>query len=249
MPIHDWKRAPAGLFHHFHQRWTGELCDGLNSGVLPAGFFALIEQKAIGLEPDILALSSQAPPDPSNGHSSGIAVATTPPKARFVTRLTDRESYTRKANRVAIRNSFGELVAIIELVSPGNKDGKHAIRAFIEKVTEFLARGINVLIIDLFPPTPRDPQGIHKAIWDEIRDEPFELPADKSLTVAAYEADPSYTAYVEPVGVGDVLPPMPIFLDPGRYVLAPLEETYMRTWEKCPREMRERVENPPHGVS
>jgi hypothetical protein len=23
-------------------------------------------------------------------------------------------------------------------------------------------------VLDLFPPGPRDPQGIHKAIWDEI---------------------------------------------------------------------------------
>src|SRR5437868_5309753 len=108
MPIHDWKRAPAGLFHHFHQRWTGELCDGLNAGVLPVGYFALIEQKAIGLEPDILTLGTRSGPNPPNGKSGGIAVTTSPPKTRFVTRLSDRESYARKANRIAVRTSMGE---------------------------------------------------------------------------------------------------------------------------------------------
>ena len=56
----------------------------------------------------------------------------------------------------------------------------------MNKAIEFLDRGVNLLLIDLFPPTSRNPQGIHKVIWDEIREEPFELPADKRLTVVAY---------------------------------------------------------------
>jgi hypothetical protein len=35
MPIHDWTRVDAGLFHDFHQSWTVALCNALNSGVLP----------------------------------------------------------------------------------------------------------------------------------------------------------------------------------------------------------------------
>ena len=53
---------------------------------------------------------------------------------------------------------------------------------------EFLRHGIHLLVIDLFPPTPRDPYGIHKAIWDEFEEQPFELPADKPLVLAAYVA-------------------------------------------------------------
>ena len=37
MPIHDWKRVDANLFHHFHQMWTGRICDALNDSVLPKG--------------------------------------------------------------------------------------------------------------------------------------------------------------------------------------------------------------------
>ena len=238
MPIHDWKSAPPGLFHHFHQSWTVELCDRLNDGILPEGFFALIEQKAIGREPDVMTLALR-PTGPRP--DSGIAVATTPPKALHIARLTDRESYARRANRVAIRNTDGERTTVLELVSPGNKSGKVAIRAFIDKATAFLARGVNLLIIDLFPPTSRDPQGIYKAIWDEICEEPFELPTAKPYTISAFEAEPIYAAYVECVGIGDAIPPMPVFLDPGQYVLAPLEEAYQHSWEKCPREMKDLV--------
>jgi hypothetical protein len=33
---------------------------------------------------------------------------------------------------------------------------------------EAIYRGYHLLIIDLFPPGPRDPHGIHEAIWSEI---------------------------------------------------------------------------------
>jgi hypothetical protein len=98
------------------------------------------------------------------------------------------------------------------------------------------------LVIDLFPPSVRDPQGIHKAIWDEIEDQKFELPPDKPLTLAAYVADVPKTAYVEPVGVGDVLPDMPAYLDVDSFVPVPLEATYQTTWASCPEDMREAVE-------
>jgi hypothetical protein len=49
--------------------------------------------------------------------------------------------------------------------------------------------GDTLVIIDLFPPTPRDPEGIHQALWDELVGVPFEpRPADKPLTVAGYDA-------------------------------------------------------------
>ena len=47
-----------------------------------------------------------------------------------------------------------------------------------------------------------------------------------------------------PVGVGDPLPPLPIFLDNGMYVPAPLETTYQATSDQCPPPVHEVVENP-----
>ena len=98
-------------------------------------------------------------------------------------------------------------------------------------------------MIDLFPPSVRDPQGIHKAIWDRVEDRPFELPEDKRLTLVAYVADAVRTAYVEPTGVGDVLPDMPAYLSPDSHVPVPLESTYQSTWLSCPHDMRNAVEH------
>ena len=56
MPIHDWSRKPVGLFHHFHQQWVGSICNALNAGRLPKGFYALLEQHAAGVIPDVVTL-------------------------------------------------------------------------------------------------------------------------------------------------------------------------------------------------
>ena len=124
-------------------------------------------------------------------------------------------------------------------MSPGNKDSRHAVKSFVRKAVEFLHAGIHLLIVDLFPPSRRDPQGIHKLIWDRIKDEDFELPAGKPLTLAAYAAGTALEAYVEPVGVGDALPDMPIFLTADRYVPCPLEATYQASWDVFPAALRE----------
>jgi hypothetical protein len=232
MPVHDWTRVTAGIFHHFHHGWTAALSNAFNAGLLPPGYYALSEQVAGGPIPDVLTFQ-HGPLSASRPNGNGNAAVMTPPRTRFV-RMAEPEQYAAKANRITIRHPLGQVVAVLEIVSPGNKESRHALRAFVDKSAEFLRQGIHLLVIDLFPPTPRDPQGIHKAIWDEIRDEPFELPADKPLTLVAYAAMPVKTAYIEPVAVGEVLPEMPLFLGPDRYVAVPLEATYASTWVACP---------------
>ena len=56
MPIHDWSRIPAGIFHHFHQHWTIEITSVLNRVALPKGLAAMIEQRAGPKEADVLTV-------------------------------------------------------------------------------------------------------------------------------------------------------------------------------------------------
>jgi Protein of unknown function (DUF4058) len=243
MPIHDWTRVDAGLFHHFHQRWISALCDALNTGGLPPGYFALAEQTIRGPIPDVLALRlSPGTGGPSNG-VAGLAVATAPPRARVINQ-TEADLYARKANRITVRHRHGGVIAVVEIVSPGTKSSRAELRAFVEKSANLIQQGIHLLVIDLFPPSKRDPQGIHKAIWDEFQEEDLELPPDKPLTLAAYAAGAVKTAYVEPVGVGDLLPAMPLFLEPEVYVPAPLEATYQTTWDVFPAPLKQLLEAP-----
>jgi hypothetical protein len=211
-------------------------------GRLPKGYFALVElREASGTVPDVLTLHRQLRSGERPEPRGGLAVASAPPRARFVSRATDEDVYAARANRVVVRESRGEVVSVIEIVSPGNKVSRYAVRSFAGKAVDLLRQGVNLLVIDLFPATPRDPQGMHKVIWDEVMEEPFELPPDKPLTLASYSAGPPKTAYVEPVAVGDALPDRPAFLDPDTYVPVPLEETYQATWAACPEEFKEAV--------
>jgi hypothetical protein len=238
MPIHDWTRVEAGDFHHFHQRWVGAIGDALNGGLLPPGYMAMVEQVTGRPIPDVVTLRTR---EPEEGSEGGIAVATAPPTARVIARL-DSVIYARRADHVVIRHGRGKVIAIIEIVSPGNKSSRAALRSFVEKAADILNQGVNLLVVDLFPPTPRDPQGIHKAIWDELGDEPFETLPGKPLIVASYIGGDIPTAYVESVGVGDALPSMPIFLSETRYIPAPLEATYGEAWAVFPTMLKQLIE-------
>ncbi len=132
---------------------------------------------------------------------------------------------------------------MIEVVSPGNMDSNHAISSFVAEAVDFIRNGIHFLVIDPFPPTPRDPSGIAQAIWDQLAGEPLATrPAGKPLTVAAFDAGEPLTAYVDTVAVGDPLPDAPLFLAPGWYVNVPLEQTYRASWDVTPRPIHDLLE-------
>ena len=94
-----------------------------------------------------------------------------------------------------------------------------------------------------WPPGPYDPQGLHGALRKFRGDpEPYDLPADEPLTLAAYETGGSYVAYVEHVAQGAPLPEMPLFFRRGRYINVPLERTYAAAYEGMPAFWRDVLE-------
>jgi hypothetical protein len=142
-----------------------------------------------------------------------------------------------------IRHSSGDrIVAIIEIMSPGNKSGRAALESVLDKMISALQAGVHVLAIDLFPPGPFDQEGVHGLLWNALSAKQFVLPPGKRLTLAAYLAGGRLRAFVEPIAVGAPLPDMPLFLDPGHYVNVPLEATYQRAWEGVPRRWRDVIE-------
>jgi hypothetical protein len=243
MPIHDWTRVDSGLFHAFHQGWIISLSNALNAGRLPPGFFALPEQNIRGPIPDVLALKLAPGSKESDDEAGGLAVAKAPPRARVV-RRTESDLYAEKADRLTVRHRHGRIVAVLEIVSPGNKGSRAEFRAFVEKSADLIRQGVHLVIIDLFPPGKRDPLGVHKAIWDEFFEEDFDLPPGKPLTLASYTAGGEKVAYVESVGVGDQLPDMPLFLSQDFYIQVPLEDTYQTTWNVFPAPLKGLLEPP-----
>jgi hypothetical protein len=223
MPIHDWSRVSSGTFHNFHLGWIVALRDALNAGGLPPDYFAMAEQ-VVG-RPDATATVLR-------------------PQIRFLLEA-EEERYSRLATHLAIHHGLGQVVAILEIVSPGNKSSRHALRSFTDKAVDLIRQGVNLLVIDLLPPGPRDPQGIHPLIWNEIGDGPFVLPPEKPLTLVAYRCGtPQTVAYIDPVAVGDRLPEMPLFLYDERYVQPPLEPTYQAAWDVLPLPIKRLFDGP-----
>jgi hypothetical protein len=235
MPIHDWTRVDPGIFHDFHHEWISSIKRALNSGLLPPDHYALAEQSAGGLGPDVLTLQVPDSPGgatPASGH--GIALASTPPQV-FHRERTELDRYATKAKAVVIHHtSDHRVVAVVEIVSPGNKSSRHGVRAFVDKAIELLQGGVHLSIVDVFPPGPRDPHGIHRVLWEELTDCTFTLPPDRRLSVAAYMGGPCPEAFVEPATVGERVPQIPLFLAPETYIWVPLEATYQTAWEAVP---------------
>ncbi|HWG44391.1 MAG TPA: DUF4058 family protein [Gemmataceae bacterium] len=247
MPVHDWSRVNAGTFHHFHTLWMPAISNALNSGVLPPDYYAMAEQIAGPFGPDVLTLQTDSDngtngASGTNNHSGSIALATAAPKVAY-TAETEMDEYVLKQRTLVIRHSSDDrIIALVEIVSPGNKASRHALRSFVEKATAALYRGYHLLILDLQPPGPRDPQGIHGVIWAEISDSRYTAPANKALTLAAYSAGHIKRAFVQPLTVGDVLPDMPLFLEPEVYVNVPLEAAYRDAYRGVPARWRRVLE-------
>jgi hypothetical protein len=245
MPMHDWTRIPSGIYHDFHGGWIYAIRGALNSGLLPKGYYALAEQVMRTIGPDVLTLHNPAANGTTNGaphgtanEPGGVATATALPQAQ-IEETADR--IVPPANRqLSIRHvSDHQMVAMIELVSPGNKASTSEFESFVSKARMVLNEGIHLIVIDPFPPTKRDPNGVHAAIWDAMTGKPFTQPAGKPLTlVSYYSGEEEITAHVDPIVVGAVLPDKPLFLNADYHVNVPLEATYMAAWQTFPAEWR-----------
>src|SRR5437016_5994167 len=75
------------------------------------------------------------------------------------------ETALPRRRSLAIRHVSGHrLVALIEIISPANKDRTRHVEDFVAKALAALELGVHLLLVDLFPPGPFDPSGLHGAL-------------------------------------------------------------------------------------
>jgi hypothetical protein len=241
MPVHDWNRVDAATFHAFHTAWITHLSETLNGGVLPDGYYAMPEQHAGRWIADVLTLQTQLARPQSRRDDVGVAVADAPPQVRQ--RLISPPSARAARRTLAVRHVSGhQIIALIDVVSPANKDRATHVRDFIDKAESALALGIHVLMVDLFAPGPFDPIGMHGALRERLVDEPSPSLEGEPLTLASYLSGPQPEAYLEHLSVGLPLPPIPLFLNPDRCVSVPLESTYALAFRGLPAVWRQVLE-------
>ena len=206
MPMHDWTRVTPNQYHTFHFAWLASLLRALNTGLLPPEYEAMADYSIPPYVPDVVTLAAK--PRPRQAAPAGGGAAVAPPVATLTADEVVKKRRPAGRRRVAVRQADGgRMVAVIEVVSPGNKAKRAEFDDLVGKSVQLLLHGVHVLLIDPLPPSARDPHGLHAAVWKELTGKRSEPPAGKPLTLASYAArgGDRYTAHVEPTAVGDPL--------------------------------------------
>jgi len=225
MPLLDHFRPPVSeleQWNSFHSNWATRIADRLTE-LIPHEFRVHENLKlGGGVEIDVAAVRSAPGMNGTTSphHSLWQPFAATIIPATFPDRF-----------EVLVFRQFGgrQLVAAIELVSPGNKDRDETREAFAMKVASYLHEGVSVLIVDVV--TERR-ANLHDEIVRMMR-MPTELclPPDQPLYAASYrpvirENRAEIDIWVSSFSVGDPLPTMPLRLIADYFVPVELEATY-----------------------
>src|SRR5690348_8059179 len=118
MPVHDWTRVSAGVFHDFHCTWIPLVKIRLNDGLLPNGYYAQVEQAAGDVTTDILTLQTDGQPDDAARDNAlgeegvpdgGIAVSVAPPQVAITASL-ESAHYASRARHLTVRHSSDDRV-------------------------------------------------------------------------------------------------------------------------------------------
>ena len=245
MPIHDWTRVDAGIYHGFHLSWIAEIKKVMNAGLLPPEFYAGAEQYSDGKNADVLALhrspaGSTAPIQPT----TPTAVLTLPADTA---RRTARKpkSPAQKQRRVVVRHVSGHrVVAHIEIVSPRNKDRRASAEEFIFKGREAIDAGVHLVVLDLFAPTRAARRGLAPGIWRKYDPVAVVAPPGQPLCLASVCASARPEGFFKFLAVGEELPSFPLFLTDALSVNLPLADTYAAAFAGSPPYLRELLSAP-----
>jgi hypothetical protein len=228
-PLHKWES--------FHSRWANAIADALDRE-LPSRFFAEV-QTHLGaqVEADVAEFEKADNPEgeqSTNGTTGVVAVrAYSPPAATMILPAffpDDFEVQVRDATQDA------RLVAVIELVSPRNKDRPAARRLFAAKCASYLQRGVGVIAVDIV--TTRQANMHDELVRVMELDRKFMMAPEALLAALAYR--PARREDVNEIDVwnvaltvGGTLPVLPLALLGHGAIPLDLEATYTEARQRA----------------
>lgn len=128
---------PRAAWQSFHHRWAGAIADHLDA-TLPAGLFARVE---VNLGTEVAADVAEFE-EPGAGPSE-FGYDPAPQTSWPVTYPDDA------AVEVRTEVDGGRLLAVVELVSPSNKDRPASRAAFVAKCAGYLQGGVGLVVADV----------------------------------------------------------------------------------------------------
>ncbi|HEX4610170.1 MAG TPA: DUF4058 family protein [Urbifossiella sp.] len=223
MPLHDWTDRPG--WEGLHIFWMTEIARALRSE-LPPGYRAVIGSSplvavgAVPVKPDVAVTNGTAAYPLTNPTSS--APAPEPDVEVAVAMLEEDTSVQVEQD--------GRLVAVVELVSPRNKDRPTAREQYAARYLGYLRGGVHVLLADVHrrPIGFSFPQLIAASLGQQ-------LPATAAPSAVSYRVGaPAATGgrmlgvWQHPLALGQPLPTLPLALRGETFVMIDLESTYSR---------------------
>jgi hypothetical protein len=238
MPLFDHFHPPLYPHHHwesFHSNWATRIADAIAAVVPPE--FQVEEHTHAGpaFEIDVATYEGTTPP-PGTSSSPALAVREAPAYAPPVPDDTIPAVFPDTFEVRVFSTAAGlTLVAVVELVSPGNKDRPEQRRAFAAKCASYLAQGVSLIMIDVV--TNRH-ANLHNDLMRLMEAAPdHDFPGDVPLYAVAYRPvrrpdGEAIDLWRRPLAVGAPLPTLPLRLTGDQFVPVDFEATYQ---EACRR--------------
>jgi hypothetical protein len=221
----------------FHSRWANAIADALDR-TLPKRFFAEV-QTHLGtqVEADVAEFEKTRESEEEhspNGSGGLIALQTyAPPTATMIMPAIYPDDF-----QVQVRDASDDarLVAVVELVSPRNKDRPIARRTFAAKCAACLQLGIGLITVDTISTRQSN---MHNELVRLLElDAKFMMPAEETMAAVAYrparrgETD-QIDVWATPLTVDGNLPLLPLCLLRHGPIPLDLEATYMEARQRA----------------
>jgi hypothetical protein len=198
--------------------------------ILPAQRYLAEVKVSLGsdVEADVAEFDLSGVPAEGNGSAGGVAVqAWAPPAALQAVPLVFPDDI--EVQVVDFRDGGPRLAAVIELISPANKDRPEHRRAFAVKCLAYLQCGVGLINVDIV--TDRR-ANLHNELLGLLgQADGLAMAPDVHLYAAAYRParrgnDNLLDLWPVPLSVGQALPLLPLALRGAFFVPVDLEATY-----------------------
>lgn len=231
MPLLDHFHPPLSDRRHwesFHTLWAGAITERLNA-VLPNEYFAESQTHAsTRFEIDVATFLDD---DDAGG---GLATMTRTQTALSTPTLVLPAIFPPEFAVNVFETSGGpNLVAAIELVSPGNKERPESRRAFAVKCTAYLQRGMGVIVMDIVTSRKSRPLDdlltlLHPTLPPV---EAGDLTAISYRPIRVGESE-TIELRVSTLTLGEPLPQLPLGLNSGLTIGVDFETCYQEARER-----------------